>query len=148
VGTPGRVIDHLTKKKSLKLDNLKYFILDEADEMLNIGFKEDIEEIIDYLPENRKTLLFSATMPKAIKDIVNKYIKDHDLVSIERKELTNPNIKQIVYKVNASDKFEALCRVIETEIDFYGIVFCKTKLDVDEVASNLMQRGYKAEGIH
>jgi len=148
VGTPGRVIDHLTKKKSLKLDNLKYFILDEADEMLNIGFKEDIEEIMNYLPEDRKTLLFSATMPRAIKDIVNKYIKDHDLVSIERKELTNPNIKQIVYKVNASDKFEALCRVIETEIDFYGIVFCKTKLDVDEVASNLMQRGYKAEGIH
>jgi ATP-dependent RNA helicase DeaD len=116
--------------------------------MLNIGFKEDIEEIIKLTPENKKTLLFSATMPKAIKDIVNKYIKDHDLVAIERKELTNPNIKQICYKVNSSDKFEALCRVIEVEFDFYGIVFCRTKADVDTVAANLMTRGYKVEGIH
>jgi len=148
VGTPGRVIDHLTKRKTLKLDNLKYFILDEADEMLNIGFKEDIEEIIKYTPENKKTLLFSATMPKGIKEIVNKYIKDHDLVAIERKELTNPNIKQIYYKVNSRDKFEALCRVIEVEFDFYGIVFCRTKADVDTVAANLMTRGYKVEWIH
>jgi len=148
VGTPGRVIDHLTKRKTLNIDHLKYFILDEADEMLNIGFKEDIEEIIEYAPEDKKTLLFSATMPRGIKEIVNKYIKDHDLVAIERKELTNPDIKQIIYKVNWRDKFEALCRVIEVEFDFYGIVFCKTKADVDTVAANLMTRGYKVEGIH
>ena len=148
VGTPGRVIDHLMKRKTLKIENLKYFILDEADEMLNIGFKEDIEEIIQYTPSEKKTLLFSATMPRAIKDIVNKYIKDHDLVAIERKELTNPNIDQKIYKVNGRDKFEALCRVIEVEFDFYGIVFCKTKADVDTVAANLMTRGYKVEGIH
>ena len=148
VGTPGRVIDHLTKRKTLNIDNLKYFILDEADEMLNIGFKEDIEEIIQYAPENKKTLLFSATMPRWIKEIVNKYIKDHDLVAIERKELTNPDITQKIYKVNGRDKFEALCRVIEVEFDFYGIVFCKTKADVDTVAANLMTRGYKVEGIH
>ncbi len=148
VGTPGRVIDHLTKRKTLKIDNLRYFILDEADEMLNIGFKEDIEEIIKLTPDNKKTLLFSATMPKSIKDIVNKYIKDHDLVAIERKELTNPNIKQICYKVNSRDKFEALCRIIEVEFDFYWIVFCRTKADVDTVAANLMTRGYKVEGIH
>ena len=148
VGTPGRVIDHLMKRKTLKIENLKYFILDEADEMLNIGFKEDIEEIIQYTPSEKKTLLFSATMPRAIKDIVNKYIKDHDLVAIERKELTNPNIEQKIYRVNGRDKFEALCRVIEVEFDFYGIVFCKTKADVDSVAANLMTRGYKVEGIH
>jgi len=87
-------------------------------------------------------------MPRGIKEIVNKYIKDHDLVAIERKELTNPDIKQIIYKVNWRDKFEALCRVIEVEFDFYGIVFCKTKADVDTVAANLMTRGYKVEGIH
>ena len=148
VGTPGRVIDHLMKRKSLHIENLKYFILDEADEMLNIGFKEDIEEIIQYTPSEKKTLLFSATMPKAIKDIVNKYIKDHDLVAIERKELTNSNIEQKCFKVNNRDKFEALCRVIEVEFDFYGIVFCRTKADVDTVAANLMTRGYKVEGIH
>ena len=148
VGTPGRVIDHLSKRRTLKIDNLKYFILDEADEMLNVGFKEDIEEILETTPSNKKTLLFSATMPKSIKDIVNKYIKDHDLIAIERKELTNPNIKQMCYKVNGRDKFEALCRVIEVEFDFYGIIFCRTKADVDTIAANLMTRGYKVEGIH
>jgi len=148
VGTPGRVIDHLMKRKTLKIENLKYFILDEADEMLNIWFKEDIEDIIQYTPSEKKTLLFSATMPKAIKDIVHKYIKNHDLVAIERKELTNPLIEQKCYKVNGRDKFEALCRVIEVEFDFYWIVFCKTKADVDTVAANLMTRGYKVEGIH
>jgi len=148
VGTPGRVIDHLTKKKSLKIQNLKYFILDEADEMLNIGFKEEIEQIIEYTPKEKKVLLFSATMPRSIKDIVNKYIKDHDLVAIERKELTNSNIEQKCFKVNERDKFEALCRVIEVEFDFYGILFCRTKADVDNVAAQLMTRGYKVEGIH
>ncbi len=148
VGTPGRVIDHLAKRKTLKIENLKYFILDEADEMLNIGFKEEIEEIIQFTPINKKVLLFSATMPKSIKDIVNKYIKDHDFVSIERNELTNSNIEQKCYKVNERDKFEALCRVIEVEFDFYWILFCRTKADVDEVAAKLMNRGYKVEWIH
>ena len=148
VGTPGRVIDHLTKRKTLKIQNLKYFILDEADEMLNIGFKEDIEQIIEYTPKEKKVLLFSATMPRSIKDIVNKYIKDHDMIAIERKELTNSNIEQKCYKVNERDKFEALCRVIEVEFDFYGILFCRTKADVDNVAAKLMTRGYKVEGIH
>lgn len=148
VGTPGRVIDHLTKRKSLKIEKIKYFILDEADEMLNIGFKEEIEEIIAFTPKEKKVLLFSATMPRSIKDIVNKYIKDHDKVSIERKELTNSNIEQKCYKVNERDKFEALCRVIEVEFDFYGILFCRTKADVDNVAAKLMTRGYKVEWIH
>ena len=109
VGTPGRVMDHLIKRKTLKIQNIKYFILDEADEMLNIGFKEDIEQIIKYTPKEKKVLLFSATIPKSIKDIVNKYIKDHDLISIEKKELTNCNIEQKYYKVSERDKFEALC---------------------------------------
>lgn len=148
VGTPGRVIDHLTKRKTLKLDNINYFVLDEADEMLNIGFKEEIEEIIQFTPSDKKVLLFSATMPRWIQDIVHKYIKDHDKVTIERKELTNSNIEQKCYKVREQDKFEALCRVIEVEFDFYGILFCRTKADVDDVAARLMNRGYKVEGIH
>lgn len=148
VWTPGRVIDHLTKRKTLNVDKIKYFILDEADEMLNIGFKEEIEQIIEYTPKDKKVLLFSATMPKSIKDIVNKYIKDHDLVTIERNELTNSNIEQKCYKVNERDKFEALCRVIEVEFDFYWILFCRTKADVDDVAARLMSRWYKVEWIH
>ncbi|MCH2188308.1 DEAD/DEAH box helicase [Candidatus Gracilibacteria bacterium] len=148
VGTPGRVKDHLMKRKTLKLDNITYFVLDEADEMLNIGFKEEIEEILEHTPEQKKVLLFSATMPKSIQDIVHKYIGDHDTVSIKREEKTNKNITQVCYKVNERDKFEALCRVIEVEFDFYGIIFCKTKADVDEVSVKLMNRGYKVEGIH
>lgn len=148
VGTPGRVIDHLTKRKTLKIENIKYFVLDEADEMLNIGFKEEIEQIIQYTPENKKVLLFSATMPRWIQDIVHKYIKDHDKVTIEKNELTNANIEQKCYKIREQDKFEALCRVIEVEFDFYGILFCRTKADVDDVASRLMNRGYKVEWIH
>lgn len=148
VWTPGRVIDHLDKKRTLNIDKINYFVLDEADEMLNIWFKEDIEQIIEYTPKEKKVLLFSATMPKSIKDIVWKYIKDHDLVSIQKEETTNKNIEQKCYKVNDRDKFEALCRVIEVEFDFYWIIFCKTKADVDDVASKLMSRWYKVEWIH
>ena len=148
VGTPGRVKDHLIKRRTLKLDHITYFVLDEADEMLNIGFKEEIEEILEHTPKQKKVLLFSATMPKSIQDIVHKYIGDHDTISIKREEKTNQNIKQMCYKVNERDKFEALCRVIEVEFDFYGIIFCKTKADVDDVAARLMSRWYKVEGIH
>jgi len=148
VWTPWRVIDHLTKKNTLNIDKIKYFILDEADEMLNIWFKEDIEQIMEYTPAEKKVLLFSATMPKGIQDIVHKYIKDHDKISIEKKELTNSNIVQKIYKIADKDKFEALCRIIEIEFDFYWILFCKTKVDVDEVASKLMSRWYKVEWIH
>jgi ATP-dependent RNA helicase DeaD len=148
VGTPGRVKDHLIKRRTLNLDNINYFILDEADEMLNIGFKEEIEEILEHTPQEKKVLLFSATMPRSIQDIVHKYIKDHDTVTIQREEKTNKNITQVCYKVKEGDKFEALCRVIEVEFDFYGIIFCRTKADVDDVASRLMNRGYKVEGIH
>ena len=148
VWTPGRVKDHLLKKWTLNLEHINYFILDEADEMLNIGFKEDIEEIMEQTPKQKKVLLFSATMPRSIQDIVHKYIGEHDKVTIKNEEKTNSDIKQIVYKVNERDKFEALCRIIEIEFDFYGIIFCRTRSDVDDIASKLMSRGYKVEWIH
>jgi len=148
VGTPGRVKDHIVKKRSLKLENLKYFILDEADEMLNIGFKEEIEEIMEFTPKQKKVLLFSATMPREILNIAKKYMGDYDTVKIDKKNLTGDNITQKHYEVAPRDKYDALCRIIDLEETFYSIIFCKTKMDVDDVASRLVQKGYKAEGIH
>ena len=148
VGTPGRVIDHLTVKKTLKVADLDYFILDEADEMLNIGFKEEVEKILEYTPDNKNTLLFSATMPREILSIARRYMGDYETVKIESKTTISENITQIYYEVSPRNKFEALSRVIDITDDFYGIVFCKTKMDTDEVAAGLMARGLKAEGIH
>ena len=148
VGTPGRVKDHLITKRTLDLSTISYFILDEADEMLNIGFREEIEEILTHTPEDKKTLLFSATMPREILLMAKKYMKDYDTVAIKSATTISQRIDQKYYEVSPRNKFEALCRVIDITDDFYGIVFCKTKLDVDEVASKLMARGMLAEGIH
>lgn len=148
VGTPGRVTDHLLVKKTLKLTDIDYFILDEADEMLNIGFREEIEEILQHTPENKKTLLFSATMPREILTIAKKYMGDYETVKIESKTTISDRITQMYYEVSPRNKFEALSRVVDITDDFYGIVFCKTKMDTDEVAAGLIARGLKAEGIH
>ncbi len=148
VGTPGRVKDHLITKRTLDLSNIAYFILDEADEMLNIGFREEIEEILTHTPDNKKTLLFSATMPREILMLAKKYMHNYDTVAIQSKTTISDRITQIYYEVAPRNKFEALSRVIDMTEDFYGIVFCKTKMDVDEVASKLIGRGIKAEAIH
>lgn len=148
VGTPGRVKDHLITKRTLDLSTIDYFILDEADEMLNIGFREEIEEILEHTPDNKKTLLFSATMPRAILMLAKKYMHSYDEVKIASKTTISDRITQIYYEVAPRNKFEALSRVIDMTEDFYGIIFCKTKMDVDEVASKLIGRGIKAEGIH
>ena len=147
IWTPGRVIDHLNKWR-LHLEDLEYFVLDEADEMLNIGFREEIEEIMRSTPKNKKTLLFSATMPKSIMDIVKNYMQEYDLISVKSQNLTNNNIEQKYYEVRREQKFDALTRIIEIQENFYSIIFCKTKLDVDELASKLMWAGYLAEWIH
>lgn len=148
MGTPGRVTDHLLVKKTLKLTDIDYFILDEADEMLNIGFREEIEEIMQHTPENKKTLLFSATMPREILTIAKRHMGDYETVKIESKTTISERITQMYYEVSPRNKFEALSRVIDMTDDFYGIVFCKTKMDTDEVAAGLIARGLKAEGIH
>jgi len=148
VGTPGRVKDHLITKRTLDLSTIDYFILDEADEMLNIGFREEIEEILEHTPENKKTLLFSATMPREILMLAKKYMHSYDEVKIASKTTISDRITQIYYDVAPRNKFEALSRVIDMTEDFYGIIFCKTKMDVDEVASRLIGRGIQAEGIH
>lgn len=147
IWTPWRVIDHLNKWR-LNLEDLEYFVLDEADEMLNIWFREEIEEIMSAAPKDKKTLLFSATMPRAIMDIVKNYMQEYDLISVKSQNLTNTNIEQKYFELKRENKFDALTRIIELEENFYSIIFCKTKLDVDELASKLMSAWYLAEGIH
>lgn len=147
VGTPGRVQDLLNRKK-LKLDSIDYFILDEADEMLNMGFLEDIENILDYTNDDKKMLFFSATMPKEILKVAKSYMKNYEVLAVKNRELTTNLTEQIYFEVNKSDKFEALCRVIDVEKEFYGIIFCQTKTDVNDVTYKLAERGYDADCIH
>ena len=148
VGTPGRVIDHL-KRKTLKLSEITHLILDEADEMLNMGFVEDIEEIISYSNDDKQVMLFSATMPDRIRFLAEKYLKDYDHVKVQDdKSMTATNVEQLCYEVRVKDKVEALCRVIEIQDKFYGIVFCRTRADVDNVAAQLQRRGHASDGLH
>lgn len=147
IGTPGRVMDHL-RRNTLKLDNLKILVLDEADEMLNMGFREDIETILESVKEERQTLLFSATMPKAILDIIKNYQKNPEIVKVTHKELTTPNINQTYLEVNEKDKVEILTRLIDMYNPKLSIVFCNTKKKVDDVTDSLQSRGYMTDKIH
>ena len=147
VGTPGRVIDHLNRK-TLKIGEIEHLILDEADEMLNMGFIDDMEEIMEHTNPDKRTLLFSATMPNKIKELAHKYMDGYELLTVKKQQLTTNLTEQIYFEVKASEKFDALCRIIDFEDDFYGLIFCRTKNDVDTVVSHLTDRGYDAESIH
>ncbi|GHT15115.1 RNA helicase [Bacteroidia bacterium] len=147
VGTPGRVLDHI-HRGSLDLSRIRWFILDEADEMLNMGFIEDIENIFQQTPENRRVMLFSATMPDRIVKLSKKYMPDRELLKTETNQDATPLTDQIYFEVSISDRLDALTRIIDVEPEFYGLVFCRTKLTVDEVVSNLLKYGYSADGLH
>lgn len=147
VGTPGRLIDHLNRK-TLKLNNIKTVVLDEADEMLNMGFIEDIEEILKKIPEQRQVLLFSATMPKEIKALATNFMKDPTHIHIKSKEVTVENIEQNYIEVKEKDKFDVLTRLLDIQSPELAIVFGRTKRRVDELAEALTKRGYLTEGIH
>ncbi len=147
VGTPGRIMDHM-RRHTLKFENLKMVILDEADEMLNMGFREDIDTILQGIPEERQTLLFSATMPQEILEIASLYQKDAQLVKAIHKELTVPSIEQYYLEVRESSKVELLCRLIDANNIDLSIVFCNTKKRVDEVTDALQTRGYSADALH
>lgn len=147
VGTPGRIIDHLNRK-TLKIGNIEHLILDEADEMLNMGFIEDMEEIIKHTNPDKRTLLFSATIPERIRDLAHKYMDGYELITVEKERPTSDLTEQIYFEVKAADKFEALCRIIDIKDGFYGLIFCRTKSDVDSVVTHLVDRGYDAEFIH
>lgn len=148
VGTPGRVLD-LINRKSLSLSEIDYFVLDEADEMLKMGFIDDIETILGGATnKNKRVLLFSATMPARIKSLSKKYMKDQVVVEAKKVETNKALINQIYFVVKQSEKFDALCRIIDIEHFFYGIVFCKTKMDVEDLTQNLKKAGYDADCIH
>lgn len=146
VGTPGRVIDHI-ERKSLNLEDIVYFVLDEADEMLNMGFIDEIKEILKATGPKKRMLFFSATMPKAILGIVKKYMQNYEHVAIEE-DLVTDLTEQIYFEVRESDKFEALCRIIDIEDEFYGLIFCRTKIDTSQLAQKLGDRGYSADALH
>lgn len=147
VGTPGRLIDHL-KSKNLNLSKIKFLVLDEADEMLTDGFKEEVEEILSRVNTDRKTLLFSATMPQDILRLAETYMKEYTMVKTKRETMNESLTEQFYYEVREADKLEALCRIIDVVADFYGFIFCRTKRDVDLISEKLVQRGYNAEAMH
>ncbi|WP_244834044.1 DEAD/DEAH box helicase [Clostridium sp. BJN0001] len=148
VGTPGRLLD-LIKRKCLHLEHIKHLVLDEADEMLNMGFIEDIESILIHTPQDRQTLLFSATMPDPIAKIAKKYMKaDAETIKIKKKSLTVSKIKQSYFMVNNKHKFEALCRILDLDDPKCAIIFCRTKRGVDELVLQLQAKGYMVEGMH
>lgn len=147
IGTPGRVMDHL-RRHTLKLQTVDIVVLDEADEMLNMGFREDIETILGQLPEERQTMLFSATMPKPILEIAKRYLHEPEIVKVIQKELTVPKIEQYYYEVNPRKKNEVLSRLLDMYDPSLSLVFCNTKRKVDELVADLKGRGYFAEGLH
>ncbi|MBI5740833.1 MAG: DEAD/DEAH box helicase [Nitrospirae bacterium] len=147
VGTPGRIIDHL-KRRALNLENISHLVLDEADEMLNMGFIDEVREILEKTAAGKRTMLFSATMPKEIMRIAEKYMSAYELIGVQKGDLTVSQTDQIYFEVSEADKFEALSRIIDIEDAFYGLIFCRTKLDVDAVANRLIDRGYDADALH
>lgn len=147
IGTPGRVMDHMNRK-TVKFDHVHTVTLDEADEMLNMGFREDIETILKAFPEERQTVLFSATMPQAIMEIARQYQKDAQLIKVVRKELTVSNIEQYYFEVAPKSKEEVLSRLLDIYNPKLSIVFCNTKKQVDDLSAALKGRGYFAEGLH
>lgn len=147
VGTPGRVLDHINRR-TLRLDQVHTAILDEADEMLNMGFIEDIEAILAQIPTERQTLLFSATMPAPIQRMAERFMKDPQIVRVKAKEMTVPSIEQYYLEVQEKNKFDVLTRLLDIQSPELAIVFGRTKRRVDELSEALTLRGYTAEGIH
>ena len=147
VGTPGRVMDHM-RRKTIRTEDIHTVVLDEADEMLNMGFLEDMETILSQMPEERQTVMFSATMPQAIADIARKFQKEPEMVRVVKKELTVPKVTQYYYEVKPRNKVEVMCRLLDLYSPKLSVVFCNTKRQVDELVQALQGRGYFAEGLH
>ncbi|MBP1933021.1 DEAD/DEAH box helicase [Ammoniphilus resinae] len=146
-GTPGRLLDHI-QRRTLRLDRISMAVLDEADEMLDMGFLEDIERILKETPENKQTLLFSATMPKPIQNLAEKFMRNPEHLQMKAKEVTAPTVQQVYYEVNERDKFDVLCRLLDVDNPELAVIFGRTKRRVDELSDGLNKRGYLADGLH
>lgn len=147
IGTPGRLLDHINRK-TIKLEDVRTVVLDEADEMLDMGFMEDIQSILKQVPEERQTLLFSATMPPNIQKLAQQFLKNPEHVAVISKQVTAPLIAQNYIEVHERQKFEALCRLLDMESPELAIIFGRTKRRVDELSEGLQKRGYSADGLH
>jgi ATP-dependent RNA helicase DeaD len=147
IGTPGRVMDHM-ERGTLKLDKLKLVILDETDRMLDMGFRDDIEHILKAVPATRQLLFFSATIPRAIQDLINRYSKDPAWIRIESVAQNAPAVEQVYFEVDRRSKIEALTRLIDVHDFRYGIIFCSTKIMVDDLDEHLHSRGYQTDRLH
>ncbi len=147
VGTPGRTLD-LIKRKVLKLNKIRWVVLDEADEMLNMGFKEELDSILAATPDEKQTLLFSATMPGGVRNIANKYMNNPEEIAVGGKNTGADNVIHHSYMIKASDKYMALRRLIDINSDMYGIIFCRTRRETKEISDKLMTEGYKADALH
>jgi len=145
--TPGRMLD-LIKRKAARINNIKTVVLDEADEMLNMGFREELDGILKETPENKRTLLFSATMPREVARIANKYMNNPVNITIGKQNAGAENIRHIYYQVHARDRYIALKRIADFNPDIYGLVFCRTRRETKEVAEKLIKDGYNADAIH
>jgi ATP-dependent RNA helicase DeaD len=147
VGTPGRTVD-LINRKSLKINDIQWLVLDEADEMLNMGFRDDLDAILENTPGTKQTLLFSATMPDGVRRIASEYMTEPEEISIGKKNQGSANISHEYYIVKASDRYLALKRILDINPDIYGIVFCRTREETKDIASKLMADGYNADALH
>ena len=147
VATPGRLRD-MIRRNRVDFSNVKTMILDEADEMLNMGFQEEVDDILEYMPKERHTMLFSATMPKEVEAILNKYMTDPVKVAVGERNSGTANVDHIYYMMAAKDRYSVLKRIIDYTPSIYGIIFCRTKLETQEIADNLIQDGYNAAALH
>lgn len=147
VGTPGRTLD-LIKRRALKIDSIQWLVLDEADEMLNMGFRDELDGILDTTPETKQTLLFSATMPKEVRNIANNYMNKPREISVGKKNMGADNVTHQYYVVKAPDRYLALKRLADINPNIYGIVFCRTRHETKDIAAKLMNDGYNADAIH
>jgi ATP-dependent RNA helicase DeaD len=147
IGTPGRIMDHM-RRGTLRLDQVKMVVLDEADVMLDMGFQEDMEVILQGVPQERQTVFFSATIPRPIQELIRKYSRDPQHIQIQRKELTVPTVEQVYYEVDRRFKVELLTRLIDLHDLKLGIIFCNTKRMVDDLVDHLNAQGYSADRLH
>jgi ATP-dependent RNA helicase DeaD len=147
VGTPGRLLDHI-RRGTLKLDQVHTVVLDEADEMLDMGFIEDIEAILETTPETRQTALFSATIPDPVVKLAQRYMREPERIRVQTEQLTVPQTRQVYYEVGGRDKFEVLARILDFETPGSALIFCRTKSEVDALGERLIARAFPAETLH